>query len=236
MGSLSDTKAVTDAGAFAEREDEQRIALDRTEHKFEFTRRWFVHRNLSTYSTFLPARFPAKKAHNILHIGVFEGMDLVWICQNLFRNKNSRILAIDPWEKTRKLSPEQMNAVFERARRNLRPWNDRINMIRGLSQDVMISLVSAPTQVCGKTIAAGKWDLIIVDGDHNADPVYADAQNALRLVKPGGWIVFDDVRNRFKKKDHVYHGLIGWLMEQGDDVDLVWAHRHMNCYRRKLKT
>lgn len=233
MSALLKTRAVKKDDAFAVRENDERISIDKSKHRFKFTRRWFVNRNQTTFSTKLPPRFPNDKPWNILQIGVFEGMDLVWTCQNLLGHEDSRVLAIDPWGETRKLNQEKMDAVYARARRNLKPWmGSKLDIVRGKSQEIL-QLIQLGTQIHGKMINAGEWDLIIIDGDHNADPVYEDATLSFQLCRPGGWLLFDDVRNRSYKKNHVYHGLIAWLLEQSDKVDLVWAHRFMNCYEKK---
>lgn len=230
MSALSDTKAINKQEMFEPVEGMVSIPI---QGKFEFSRRWFRQRNQSTFSTFLPPRFPPDKPYNVIQIGVFEGADLIWSLQNLLEHEDSRVLAIDPWLATRKLSQEQMDIVFSRARRNLKPWHHKINLHRGLSQDVLPTLLF-DTQVGGKQIAQGEWDLIVIDGDHVADAVYEDAVASLKLCRPGGWMLFDDVRNKVDKGNHVYHGIIGWLLEYGDEVDLVWANRFMNCYQKKM--
>ena len=228
MSALSDTKAVVKAEVFERHLDEVSISI---KGRFEFSRKWFRSRNQSTFSTFLPPQFPPDKPYNMIHIGVFEGADLIWLFQNLLCHEDSRVLAIDPWAATRKLSQEKMDVVYARARRNLKPWHGKLTLARGLSQDVLSMMTDAIVR--GKNIATGEWDLIVIDGDHVADAVYEDAVSALKLCRPGGWLLFDDVRNRTNKKDHVYHGIIGWLLEYGNEVELVWANRFMNCYEKR---
>jgi predicted O-methyltransferase YrrM len=41
-------------------------------------------------------------------------------------------------------------------------------------------------------LPAGSFDGAFVDGDHSREGVLADARNAVRLVRPGGWIAFHD--------------------------------------------
>ncbi len=133
-----------------------------------------------------------------------------------------------------------MDGVYAQARRNLKPWHNKINLVRARSQDVLPTLANGMiVGTCGsgpKHIDPGEWDLIVIDGDHNADPVYADAVESLKLCRPGGWMLFDDVRNKTTKSEHVYHGIIGWLLDldAGDEVDMIWANRFMNCYEKKL--
>lgn len=229
---LLDTPNISKELAFTPRKREKSIPIDHAGFDFEFTKRWFVRRNQKTFSTFLPGRF-ANKPTRMIQIGVFEGMDLIWSLQNILTNSSSLVVAIDPWDATRKLSQEKMNAVEDRARANLRPWRKKVTLIKGYSSDIMDHMINGEhLSNCSQHIPPGRWDLIIVDGDHNADAVYNDAMRALQLVRVGGWIVFDDVRNRTRKKDHVAHGLRGWLLESDLHVKLAWYHRYMNCYER----
>lgn len=41
---------------------------------------------------------------------------------------------------------------------------------------------------------AGQVDLIFIDGDHTESYVRADTEKALRMVAPGGWIIWHDYR------------------------------------------
>lgn len=233
MTAFLDTIAVDKQEAFEALPDQVSTPIKAIPgNKFKFTRKWFRSRNQTTFSTLLPPRFPPDKPYNVIQIGVFEGADLVWQFQNLLCHEDSRVMAIDPWAKTRKLDQDQMDAVYARARRNLKPWHSKINMVRGYSQDVLTGLVNG-TQIGGKHINPGEWDLIVIDGDHVADAVYTDAVLSLPLCRPGGWMLFDDVRNRSSKKNHVYHGIIGWLLEYGTEVEMAWANRFMNCYEKK---
>jgi len=200
---------------------EMRVPLNKQEHDFQFTRRWFEYRNLTTWSTFLLPRFGLQQPVNMLQIGVFEGMDLVWCCQNLLQHPDSRAVAIDPWLETTKLKSEQMLAVRDRAAHNLTPWDKKIQLIQRFSQDVVPQL------------PAEQFDLAIIDGDHNRRPVYDDAVNCLRTVKSGGWLVFDDVRNRVKKADHVQAGLDDFLKDHGGSVLFEWRHRYCDCYSKR---
>lgn len=223
---------------FAKLENEQSVPIDKTQHDFQFTRKWFRNRNQTTFSTFLLPKFRGRRRRRkpvyLLQIGVYEGMDLVWQMQHIISNHpDSRALGVDPW-----LSPKMdrrgksMDEVELRARHNLTPYREQIELRRGLSQEILPQIIKTPTQVLGALLPPGFWDLIVVDGDHNAAAVEQDAKNAVELAKVGGWIVFDDVRNRVRKKNHVKQGVEKFLQEQGDRVKLVWQHRHCDCYEK----
>jgi len=187
---------------------------------YKWTRRWFVLRNQTTFSTFLPPRFAHDRPWKGIQIGVFEGMDLVWCFQNIYRHADSRVLAVDPWVATTKLDQEYMSGVEQRARHNLTKWRNQLTIVKDYSQDYLQSLPD---------YEFGTYDLIIIDGDHNADAVYHDAIISYELAKPGGVLLFDDVRNRIPKKDHVEKGLSCFLEDYKGHVERVWQHRFMDC-------
>lgn len=203
------------------------IPLDLSAHNFQFTRRWFRNRNQATWSTFLLPKFRGVRTDwpvKMIQIGVFEGMDLVWCLQNILTHEDSQVLAIDPWQETTKLQQFYMNGVEDRARHNLAPWEKKVTIRKGFSQDVLAA--DGILDALGGCPA----DLIVIDGDHNAEPVFRDAELALACSKPGTWLVFDDVRNQRPKPDHVYHGIEKFLSIYGDRVKLEFRHRFVDCY------
>ena len=50
----------------------------------------------------------------------------------------------------------------------------------------------------------GPFDLVLVDGGHSSPVVRADTENALRLLAPGGTVVWDDYF-------HLYRDVVGFL-------------------------
>lgn len=212
--------------------EEISIPINKRGKDFQFTRKWFRLRNQTTFSTFLPKQFDGSKPINLIQIGVFEAMDLVWQLQNTAKHPDSRVLAIDPWMRTTKIDQDEMNAVHNRAKHNLRHWKDQVKIERSFSENVLTQALKTPVLIGGKTIKAGEWDLIVIDGDHDADPVLMDALLSLELCKVGGLLVFDDVRNRIQKKDHVQAGLNRFIETHGDCVELAWQHRFCDAYTR----
>ena len=58
------------------------MGIDSTKYKFEFTRRWFLNRNLASFREYVYPDWAGKKA-TYLELGVFEGMSMVWMMQNM---------------------------------------------------------------------------------------------------------------------------------------------------------
>ena len=212
-------KLVSKEQAFAPVDGETSIPIDYAQFNFQFTKRWFKTRNQKTWSTFLYPQFGGGQPVKMLQIGVFEAMDLVWCCQNLLQHPDSHVIGIDPWVATRKISAPKMEAVYERAKHNVTPWVGKVKLIRGFSGKELPKL------------PRDYFDLIVIDGDHNADAMYMDAVQSLTAAKTGAHLVFDDVRNRIDKKDHVAQGLEMFVNEYDDKVEFQWAHRYCDCFR-----
>jgi predicted O-methyltransferase YrrM len=78
-------------------------------------------------------------------------------------------------------------------------------------------------------------DICMIDGDHNSYAAYDDAIHCHELLKPGGWMIFDDVRNRTKKKDHVDSGVklfLQTLQRGGGWMDKIYEGTHLDIYQK----
>lgn len=191
-----------------------------------FTRQWFRVRNLSTFRELVLPIY-AGKPTVYLELGCFEGMSMLWMMQRVLTHPDSRAVGVDPWLITTKLDEATMEAVCQRAFSNLREYYPRCRLQRGNSSEVLRRMIRRGFL----GIKPGVVDVCMVDGNHNALGVLDDARLVTRLVKPGGWILFDDVENDLPKADHVRQGVDLWLAE-GPGAELAWKHGYMECYRR----
>ena len=202
--------------------------LDRIQHSFQLTKRWFATRNLTTFKTYILPEWKDKSCH-YLELGVFEGYSLCWMLQKVLLHPDSRAVGIDPHLITAKIDGPAMEAVMLRARHNIIPWKDRCQLIRGNSAEVLRKMLRSRSGWMG--VKAKSVDLALVDGNHNALAVLDDLRLVIRLVRKGGWIVLDDVENDQKKNDHVKQGLAMFLDERGQDLELVFKHRYIETYK-----
>lgn len=208
---------------------QRNVPIDHDLGPYHFRRRWFKYRNQTTFSTFLLDKFPSDRPYTMLTIGVFEGAQEVWLMQHVLKHPDSKLFCIDPWHDTGKLDQTFMDEAYVHAKQNLSRWESQINIQRAYSQEIMQWAVNDGAYF-GEPL--NSFDLVIIDGDHNADPVLVDAKNALAFCKPGGWLLFDDVRNQYYKPDHVQHGLIKFVEQYGNQVRFAWAHRFCDCYEK----
>lgn len=192
--------------------------------QFEINRPVMHGKKRAAFSTHLLKRFDGTFPVRALEIGVFEGMGLVWLMQNCLKHPDSVAIGVDPWDWVDGREGCEANAVHFRAVRNLSGFSNA-QLIWGKSQDVL------------PTLDSESFDLVIVDGSHKTEAVHADAIEARRLVKQGGWIVLDDIRhwNGRARKDRgpARAGLERFLDEYGDEFDQAWSMGPCECLEKR---
>ena len=130
-----------------------------------------------------------------LEIGLFEGQGTRFFFEK-FLGPTGTLVGIDPFIEYSKVSVAKISgfdhlmnqSVESRFLENTKEFFSRITFHKGLSQDVLPKL------------EANSFDLAFVDGDHSRDAVAPDARHPMRLVKKGGYIVFDDYGWGYKDK------------------------------------
>lgn len=125
----------------------------------------------------------------ILEIGSHEGRSASWILQNMLGDQGT-LTCIDPFA-NHDINPFRDETyaidedVFRRFQANVgeaKKPNQTVNILRGTSYYALAGLISQR-----KT-----FDFIYVDGNHQADATLADACMCFGLLKPGGYMLFDD--------------------------------------------
>jgi len=199
------------------------------QHKFQFTRSWFRTRNQKSFVKYvLP--YWKNKQFVYLEIGVFEGASFCWMLKNVLIHYKSRAIGIDPWLITEKLSAEMMENVRQRAVHNIEPFKDKCDLIRGSSVDVLRRMSRADGFY---NIKRNSVDICMLDGNHHRLGVYDDARISFKLLKPGGWLIFDCVENVVRKKDHVKDGLKMFL-EETPNAKLIWKDGFIETYEKNV--
>ena len=109
----------------------------------------------------------------ILEIGSFEGRSTVWFLENLLTGVEGSITCVDPFHR---------EGIEERFDLNisLTGASDKVIKIKERSDAY---LAAAP---------ADRFDLIYIDGGHDAQTVLFDAMLSWPLLEPGGFFMFDD--------------------------------------------
>lgn len=143
-------------------------AFKRTD--YEFTKDWFT-RAIPVWEAALSS-FKGKPGVQYLEIGAWEGMSCVWMLENVLTDPAAHLSALDLFE----------DPVKGRFLRNMERTGakDKTTLILGLSQ---VELRRLPLHA---------FDIIYIDGSHEAPDVLEDAVLSWRLLKDGGILIFDD--------------------------------------------
>jgi len=159
---------------------------------FDFTEDWFS-RHIPTWDPILASLKPRK----ILEIGSFEGRSacyLIETCAGLPDDEVS-ITCVDTWEGGREHQQGGMaEAIMTEVERRF-DHNTRLALGRASSPVTLCKMKRNSCDALASLMAAGQsqtFDLIYIDGSHEAPDVLSDAVMAFSLLRVGGTMIFDD--------------------------------------------
>ncbi|MEP7085050.1 MAG: class I SAM-dependent methyltransferase [Betaproteobacteria bacterium] len=158
---------------------------------YEFTADWFAV-NVSTWDKLLPRINPRR----LLEIGSFEGNSACYMIERCASQHPIELHCIDTWEggvehRLDNFVAGNMGEVERRFDKNteLAKASARHPVVvvkhKNLSSVALVELLAVPGN-------AGSFDLIYVDGSHQAADVLLDAVLSFQLLRLGGLLIFDD--------------------------------------------
>ena len=116
-----------------------------------------------------------------LQIGAFTGDASVWLCENILTDKSSWLYDVDTWHGSNETEHKSLD--FDEV---LKFYEKRIGVLKSV---VRLRMTSDEYFAGNNEI---RFDFIYIDGDHTAEQVSKDAENAWQLLKPNGIMAFDD--------------------------------------------
>jgi len=129
------------------------------------------------------ARFSGKPSLNVLEIGSFEGRSTVWFLNELMTDADASIFCIDPFY------ADGTEALFDK------------NIAATGAAHKVTKLVCRSDEYLAMRLDVD-FDLVYVDGGHDAVTVLFDSMLAWPTVKPGGMLMFDDYEWEPKRPPH----------------------------------
>jgi hypothetical protein len=114
-----------------------------------------------------------------LEIGVFEGQSCLWMLENVLTHPTARMTGIDPFLEGRDVPGKSSRDIFY-SNLKLSGLEEKVEVIEGFSQ---IELHKLPLE---------SFDIIYIDGSHDATDCLEDAVLSWRLLRAGGILIFDD--------------------------------------------
>jgi hypothetical protein len=153
-----------------------------------FTADWFDATAKPVWSQFI-SNLPAGR---VLEVGSYEGASACYLIAQLGARAPLEIHCVDPWEGTANFvgGDVDMSEVEARFRRNTGLLVERsrhpvtLEIHKGFSRMVLARLLTQKGQ--------GYFDLVYIDGSHEAPDVLADAVLGFELLRAGGIMIFDD--------------------------------------------
>ena len=142
----------------------------------EYTKDWSVGNFKIWLDTINQVGLPSKC--RILEIGSFEGKSTNFWLKIL---SQSEIICVDTWLGSDEHTTLDMSAVEQRFNRNTEWAGNRLQKFRMTSSQFLFNHASSD-----------RFDLIYIDGSHDAKDVIQDAIMAFELLQPGGIMIFDD--------------------------------------------
>lgn len=152
---------------------------------YEFTADWFS-RFAAVWTAILKQHPPTR----ILEIGSYEGRSATFLIDHCAAERPVELFCVDTWAGGVEHDREAMRAVETRFDANLAKAREKaahpvaLHKIKSLSHQALAELIAQG--------ASETFDLIYIDGSHQAPDVLADAVLAFRLLKVGGVMAFDD--------------------------------------------
>ena len=129
---------------------------------------------------------PEDKPIKYLEIGVHYGMNLWEIADTYCKHPDTEMHAIDPWVDYDEYDEYvgDQDKIYKQFLKNLDNASpevkNKLKIHRGFSRDII------------PTLEDDMFDIIFVDGNHEAEWALEDAVLSWRKLKSGGWMILDD--------------------------------------------
>lgn len=191
--------------------------------EYDFTVDWFSY-NIPTWAPLLSALRPQR----MIEIGCYEGRSTSYLIEQCAARQPIELHCIDTWdggEEFRKgaFGGRQVSDAEARFDQNVALAQSRaahavlLNKHKARSNQALVRILASGE--------FGGYDLIYIDGSHQAADVLADAVLSFELLRVGGLLIFDDYL---------------WHMEAEGAQDSLGMAKpaidaFVNCYQRKLR-
>jgi predicted O-methyltransferase YrrM len=152
---------------------------------YEFSNDWFVG-NIPVWDALIP-RYEPKR---IIEIGSYEGRSTCHLIEKLSDTRAIEIHCIDSWEGGVEHDRVEMSSVEMRFDKNI-----QIAAGKAKNPPKIVKHKSFSNAALAKLLTTeppSSFDLIYIDGSHQAPDVLTDCVMAFQLLRKGGLMIFDD--------------------------------------------
>jgi predicted O-methyltransferase YrrM len=156
--------------------------------EFDFTNTWFAEAAKNVWDMLIPQIKPRR----ILEVGSYEGASACYMILKCAIEAPIEIHCVDTWEGgvEHKAGGVEMQGVEARFFHNTRLARESVRnpvdlvVHKGYSQFCLAELLARTR--------GNYFDLVYIDGSHQAPDVLTDAVLGFQLLAPGGVMIFDD--------------------------------------------
>ena len=156
----------------------------------EFSTDWFTSRE-DVWKEILEQLEPQR----VLEIGSLEGMSACFLINNIARERSLELHCVDTWAGGIEHNPGE-SAAINMAEAEKRFHDNTSRCVGQAAHPVDLKVHKCLShEALARLIAEGReghFDLVYVDGSHQAPDVLADAVLSFKLLRPGGVLIFDD--------------------------------------------
>jgi len=156
------------------------------ETKLDFSEDWF-NNNIPMWRGIITD----KKPRRILEIGSFEGRSTCYMILECSKYGSLDIFCIDSWQGGVEHAGKDFNEIEARFERNVATAISQVKNPVHIHKRKGLSSIELSRMVVN---CEGEFDLIYVDGSHEASDVFLDAAMAFKLCAVGGTLIFDDYK------------------------------------------
>ncbi len=161
------------------------MSVDQTASEYEFTNEWFV-QNIPIWDKLVPMYEPRK----FLEIGAYEGRSACYFIEKFGGQGPIELHCIDTWEGGVEHDHSEMSAVERRFDKNITVAQSKIGNRASVTKHKKYSQIALADLIAARKLQ--EFDVIYIDGSHQAPDVLTDCVMAFQLLRVGGLMIFDD--------------------------------------------
>jgi predicted O-methyltransferase YrrM len=126
---------------------------------------------------------------SILEVGCYEGRATTWLCDNVINGDSANYDVVDTFGGSLEESGmQQTKELLEKD--NFIENNFRHNI--SFHSNINFTIYKGYSQLILPTLKDKEYDFIYIDASHRADDTFVDGYYAMKMLKRGGIIIFDD--------------------------------------------
>ena len=133
---------------------------------------------------------PTNDPIKVLEIGAYHGANVCCLTKTHAIHSDSEIHCVDPWR-----DYEQYPEYKDEQRTNYSKFIHNISQLHPIDLN-KIYIHRMKSEECTKKFPDESFHIIYIDGNHERNFVFEDAMMSHKLIKKGGWIVFDDAHDK----------------------------------------